>query len=324
MERTGMVSGSERWSALEIRLLVAFVGVVDAGSFTGAARQLGYTQSGISQQIAALERIVERRLLVRQSGGRRPIELTPVGEALLRHSRIILGQLDRAYTEVVGHEEALATTVGVASFASAAVHLLPAIERVLRTESSLRLELHEINSDDDLFVDLESRKAELAFAVLPVPAHFAVEELGADPYVGVVSSESRLARFDEISVDQLAGQTLFGIRHSPHEDAVEARLAAAGVDVRAFRRYEDNRLIQALVRAGHGVAVVPALTVATSDRSVRVLPIRADIPPRVIALVHLRDAPLSAAAREFKQLAIPVCRRVLADAPYEWGHAAAS
>jgi DNA-binding transcriptional LysR family regulator len=319
-----MVSGSERWSALEIRLLVAFVAVVDAGSFTGAAKELGYTQSGISQQIAALERIVERKLLVRQSGGRRPIELTPVGDALLRHSRILLGQLDRAYTEVVGHEEARAATVGVASFASAAVHLLPAIERVLREESALQLELHEVNSDDEMFVGLESRKAELAFAVLPVPAHFAVEELGTDPYVAVVSSESRLARFDEISVEQLAGQTLFGIRHSPHEDAVEARLAAAGLDVRAFRRYEDNRLIQALARAGHGVAIVPALTVAMTDASVRILKIHADLPPRVIALVHLRDALLSPAAREFKQLAVPVCRRVLEAAPDEWEHAAAS
>ena len=118
MDRSPTVSGNERWSALEIRLLVAFVAVVDAGSFTAAAKQLGYTQSGISQQIAALERIVERRLLVRQSGGRRPIELTPVGESLLRHSRILLAQLDRAYDEVIGHEQALAATSVCVSGAS--------------------------------------------------------------------------------------------------------------------------------------------------------------------------------------------------------------
>ena len=323
MDRSPTVSGNERWSALEIRLLVAFVAVVDAGSFTAAAKQLGYTQSGISQQIAALERIVERRLLVRQSGGRRPIELTPVGESLLRHSRILLAQLDRAYDEVIGHEQALAATVSIASFASAAVHLLPAIDRVLHSETSLEVELLETSSDDDLFACLEARKAELAFAVLPVPAQFAVVELGSDPYVAVVSSESRLARYDHVSIEQLAGQRLFGVRHSPHEEAVEARLAAAGLDVRAFKRYEDNRLIQALARAGGGVAIVPSLTVATSDSLVRVLPISAELPPRVISLVHLRDVLLSPAAREFKRLAVPVCRRVLADAPYEWNHAAA-
>src|SRR6059058_2133475 len=149
MERTGTLGGSERWSALEIRLLVAFVGVVDAGSFTGAARRLGYTQSGISQQIAALERIVERKLLVRQAGGRRPIELTPAGEALLRHSRILLGQLDRAYAEMADAEAAVATTVGLASFPSAAVHLVPATERVLREQTPLRLELLETLNDED-------------------------------------------------------------------------------------------------------------------------------------------------------------------------------
>src|SRR6059058_1006218 len=111
MERTGTLGGSERWSALEIRLLVAFVGVVDAGSFTGAARQLGYTQSGISQQIAALERIVDRKLLVRQYGRRLPVKLTPAGASLLEHCRAVLRQVDRAYTEVGRSEEMLQSVV---------------------------------------------------------------------------------------------------------------------------------------------------------------------------------------------------------------------
>jgi DNA-binding transcriptional LysR family regulator len=324
MDRTAMVRGSERWSSLEIRLLIAFVAVVDAGSFTGAARELGYTQSGISQQIAALERIVEHKLLVRQSGGRRPIELTPVGDALLRHSRIILGQLDRAYADVVGNRAALAATVGVASFPSAAVHLVPEIERVLRAESSLQIDLHESVADEDVLADLVSRKAELAFAMLPVPAHFAAEALGSDPYVAVVSASSPFASLNEVSLDQLAGHALLGVRSSTHENAVEARLSAAGLDCRDIRRYDDDRLIQALVRADSGVAIVPSTTIAATDRAVRMLKIHAELPPRVIALVQLRDTLLSPAAREFKQLAVPVCRRILAATPYRWEQAAAS
>jgi DNA-binding transcriptional LysR family regulator len=314
-------SGSERWSALEIRLLVAFVAVVDAGSFTGAARTLGYTQSGVSQQIAALERIVDRKLLVRQSGGRRPIELTPAGEALLRHSRILLGQLDRAYAEMVGAEEEVATTVTLVSFPSAAVHLIPTIERKLRA-SPLRLDLHETLSDEDSLAALESRQVELALISLPAPGGFAVEELGDDPYVAAVSAGSPLAQQRRLDVEHLAGQPLIGLRQSPHEDLVEARLAAAGVDTRQFRRYDNNRLIQAMVRAGEGVAIVPSLTIFGNDDAVRVLRLGTELPPRVIALAHLREALLSPAARQFKQLAMPVWRHILDGTPHAWERAA--
>jgi DNA-binding transcriptional LysR family regulator len=315
-------SGRELWSALEVRLLVAFVAVVDAGSFTAAARRLGYTQSGISQQIAALERIVGRPLLVRQAGGRRSIEPTPAGESLLVHSRIVLGQLDRAYAEVVAHEAEVAATVGVASFPSAAVHLVPAIEQALRAEPSLRLDLYETLGDDDSLAALETRRVELAFVSLPAPGPFAVEELGEDPYVAVVSAESPFAELRELGVEQLAGHSLLGLRHSAHEEVVEARLAAAGLDCRAFRRYDNNRLIQTLVRTGGDVAIVPSLTIMAGDEGIRVLDLRLDVPPRVIALAQLRDALLGPAARRFKQVAVPICRRILAGKQGRWERAA--
>jgi len=312
---------NERWSALEIRLLVAFVAVVDAGSFTAAAKELGYTQSGISQQIAALERIVERKLLVRQAGGRRPIELTPAGEALLRHSRILLGQLDRAYAEMLGAEEEVAATVSVASFPAAAVHLVPATERALREQTSLRFDLFETLTDEESLTALESRQVELALVSLPAPGRFTVEELGDDPYVAAVSAGSPLANQRVVTIEQLSGQPLIGLRLSPHEEVVEARLAAAGLDVQRFRRYDNNRLIQTLVRSGDGVAIVPSLTIIDTDEDVRILRLAVDLPPRVLALAQLRDALLSPATRQFKQVAMPIWRHILAGTPHAWERA---
>jgi DNA-binding transcriptional LysR family regulator len=322
MDQQAPGSGSERWSALEIRLLVAFVAVVDAGSFTGAARTLGYTQSGVSQQIAALERIVDRKLLVRQSGGRRPIELTPAGEALLRHSRILLGQLDRAYADMVAAEQAVAMTVSLASFPSAAVHLVPAIERALRQQTQLHLDLFETLSDDDSLAALESRQVELALVSLPAPGHFSVEEIGEDPYVAALSAGSPLAQHRTLRVEQLAGQQLIGLRLSPHEELVEARLAAAGVDPQAFRRYDNNRLIQSLVRSGDGVAIVPSLTIFGNDEAIRIVRLDVELPPRVIALAQLRDALPTPATRQFRQLAMPIWQHILAGAPHAWERAA--
>jgi DNA-binding transcriptional LysR family regulator len=322
------IGGSDRWAALEIRLMTAFVAVVELRSFTAAARRLGYTQSGISQQIAALERIVGRTLLERQYGRRVPVELTPAGAVLLEHCRAVLRQIDRAYAEIV-QGEATESAVRVAAFSSAAVHLLPPLRRALQ-EDELRLELVEGQTDDQMFGHLDTGAAELAFAVLPVPERFLAERIGIDPYLAMVSSASPVARQNPLRLSSLKGQTLLGITHCDHEHAVAAQLAGYGVDISSFERYDDNRLIQSLAAAGSGVAIVPALTIDRADESVTILEVAAELPPRTIVLVYPRDAPLSPAAVRFKEIGLPLCQEILARVaqpaaiPAEDGHAAGS
>ena len=63
---------------IEIRHLTALAAVAAERSFGRAAERLGFTQSAVSQQIAALERVVGEPVFDRP-GGPRPVELTPVG-----------------------------------------------------------------------------------------------------------------------------------------------------------------------------------------------------------------------------------------------------
>ena len=51
-----METGANSWSRLELRYLAALEALAEEGSFGRAADRLGYTQSAVSQQIAALER----------------------------------------------------------------------------------------------------------------------------------------------------------------------------------------------------------------------------------------------------------------------------
>src|SRR5215210_2907750 len=75
----------DRWLGIELRHFLALEAVAREGSFVKAAGALGYTQSAVSQQIAALERIVGQRLVERPGGPRR-VSLTEAGELLLRHA----------------------------------------------------------------------------------------------------------------------------------------------------------------------------------------------------------------------------------------------
>src|SRR4051812_18694106 len=80
---------------MDPRFLRTFVTVVRLASFSAAARELGYTQSAVSQHIAALEGDLGTVLLVR-----RPVEPTAAGERLLEHARPILLRLDAARAEI--------------------------------------------------------------------------------------------------------------------------------------------------------------------------------------------------------------------------------
>src|SRR4051794_261154 len=113
-------------SALGLRVLRA---VAERGSFTAAAVELGYTQSGVSRQMAALEKEVGTTLVERHAGGAR---LTANGLTLLRHARVILDEIAAAQRELDGSGPDL-REVRVGIFISAGAVLLPRVLTLLRT-----------------------------------------------------------------------------------------------------------------------------------------------------------------------------------------------
>jgi len=101
--------------------------VADRGSFTAAARDLGYTQSAVSRQVATLEREVGAMLFERAGG----VRLTTEGLVLLRHARVILDEIATAKRELEG-EDASVQEVRLGAYVSAGAVLLPRTLRVLR------------------------------------------------------------------------------------------------------------------------------------------------------------------------------------------------
>ena len=95
--------------------------VAQSGSFTAAARVLGYTQSAVSRQVAALEAIAGRPLFERRRDG---VVLTPAGARLLARAVRVLDELDAAIRDAA-MPDAEAGPVRLGTFATAAAGLLP-------------------------------------------------------------------------------------------------------------------------------------------------------------------------------------------------------
>src|SRR5438093_13223280 len=95
---------AERWPGIELRHLAAFRAVARERSFHAAGARLGYTQSAISQQVAALERAVGARLVVRP-GGPKAVTLTEAGKLLLKHAEAISSRMAAAQADLAAFPE---------------------------------------------------------------------------------------------------------------------------------------------------------------------------------------------------------------------------
>jgi DNA-binding transcriptional LysR family regulator len=137
------------------------------------------------------------------------------------------------------------------------------------------------------------------------PGPFEATELMPDPYVLVVSAGSPLAT-RPVTLKDLAGVPLVGHTECRGLARVEAQLRSRGLEPEFAFRSDVNATIQALVGAGVGAAVLPALAVDPSDELTRMRELPG-VPPRVLAVARHRDRYQSQAARAFVEQAQAVC-----------------
>src|SRR4029453_8642676 len=130
---------------LDVRRLRVLREVAQQGSFSAAADALSYTQSAISQQIAALERETGTTLLQRRAGG---VRLTDAGRALVARADVILAQLDDAERELAAIAGLRGGRVRLASFPRAGSTLVTeAVSLYQRLPPGVELSLSEGEPD---------------------------------------------------------------------------------------------------------------------------------------------------------------------------------
>src|SRR4051794_40167759 len=145
---TGHMAG-EWWSGVELRHLVALDAVAREGSFRRAATRLGYVQSAISHQIAALESLAGKRLIER-SRGTRPLALTEAGEILLAHADAVIARVRAAQADLAALDGDGVAALRVGATPDLLARLVPSLLRVYGAPVSL----HEMSSTPTLLASL--------------------------------------------------------------------------------------------------------------------------------------------------------------------------
>lgn len=290
---------------LDLRQLTTLAAVVDEGSFGRAASRLGYTQSTVSQHVAALERAVGGRLFDRPGGPRRA-RLTPLGEVVRSHGVDLLARADALHA-AVDRFRAGEGRLTIGTFQSVSSTLLPVLVRRLRTEfpgCDIRLREDELTFPDPAEVDL------LFSDLRTDDPDVDQRKLLDDPYFLV----SPRGQFPDGPVDPAALDGLAMVAWPPDcaQPTLDRALAAVGVRPEIVFRAAANDAVLSMVGAGLGAAILPWLALhgagAATDEALSIHALRPPMPDREIHLLrraHRTPSPLSARAA---QLAVEIAR----------------
>jgi DNA-binding transcriptional LysR family regulator len=258
---------------LESRRLRVLLEVARTGSLAGAAAQLGYTPSAVSQQIRALERELGTVVLDRRGRG---TALTEPGSALVAHAQRIVDALGAAQAEVEAIAGLRAGVLRFGWFSTAGAILVPrAIARFRREHPQIELVLDEADPDECVH---RLREGELDLAVVyefrddePLPADLRLTALLEDRLRLALPPGHRLADRPRIALTELADETwIQGVRRGSTLATLPAACRQAGFEPRIAFQTDDPMAWQGLVAAGVGVAVIPQLMLPTARRDIAV------------------------------------------------------
>lgn len=287
---------------MQLQQLRYFTAVAETLHFTRAAELVHVSQPSLSQQIRALEQELGADLFRRARGN---IALTDAGEALLPLARRILADTETARHEVQEVAQLRRGRVRLGATPSLCTGLLP---QVLRTFHDLHPGIEiliEESGSHDLVRELARGGLDLALVVLPLPssspALSTVELLRED--LVVISSHAAPAPPAPLRIADLAAEPLVMFRHGYDlRELTVAACRAEGFEPSFTVEGGEMDAVLGFVRAGLGIAVVPAMVAEGAGRDLRVSPLAGPGLHRTIGLAHRSDVAPPRAARELQRV----------------------
>ncbi len=275
---------------VELHHLRSFIVLAEERHFGRAAKLLHVTQPTLSRQIRRLEQAVGARLLDRAS---RPLRLTATGTAFLSDARFILDQTERAVERGrrtagggLGH-----LSIGALPWTYNAI--LPSIVHAFRARIPGAILELSMRAPYDQVEALEKEWLDVGFVrPVVVPQTLRIEQLLEEALVAVVPERHRLARRQQVSLEELVGEPFISIARAavPGFDFMQATLMAQRrLTPNLVAEAPDPQAQLALVGVGLGVGLHIAPPVNRCERSVAFVALDGEVPTTPLALVSRRD-----------------------------------
>ena len=264
---------------LELRHLRCLVAIVDAGTFTDAAIELGISQAAVSRNLQALEQVLGVRLLHRTSRNLTP---TTAGVHALAHARQVLAAADNLVAEATtGHTR---LRIGHA-WSAMGRHTREFQRRWAARYPGVELDLIRTNSPTG---GLAEGLCDIAvLRTSPDTSRFASAVIGQEQRYCALPADDPWARRRSIRLAEIPQRTLIIDRRT---GTTTAELWPDGARPR-LRETRDIDDWLAIIAAGDGVGITPEGTTAQYGREGVVFRPLRDAPPITVQMIWRRHDP---------------------------------
>ena len=279
---------------MDIQKYELLIKIVELGSLSAAAEDMGYTQSGVSRILAALEEEWGLKLMTRSKAGIHPSEHL---ERLLPYIRALLHDQERIMQTVSAIHGLHEGKLRIGAFTSVSVHWLPPIIKAYESDYP-NIEITLLSGDyHDIDSWLANGAIDIGFVTLPSSANCRFIPLREDKLLAVLPMDHKYANLPKLPVTRIADEPFISLLESSDHDTRKA-LDAYGIKPNIKYTSKDDYAILAMVEHGLGMTIMPELLLTGRQDRVKVL----DLVPsahRTIALAMPVNG-LTPAARNFR------------------------
>lgn len=283
---------------MRLRHIEVFHAVYTSGSMTNAANSLNVSQPSVSKVLAHAEQQLGFRLFERTRGKLVP---TPEAHALFKHVSAVYQDVDHLRQVAKNLRTAEAGRVRVASTPALGIELLPdAVAGFRKRHPGIVFEIETLHLDEMNSALLESR-VDVGLGFDPVSlAGIKRRPLTKGRFVAIAPPDAFLDDVETVHLSDLAACPFIGLNNrGPLGRLLSTYLAGNDVDLDVVAWSETYHVARALVASGTGVAIVDEITArSTAGGAIRTFTLEPKLGFTVAAL-HLENAPLSIAAKQF-------------------------
>ena len=299
---------------MELHQLRYLVAIAKTGNFSRAAEECHVAQPSLSQQIRKLEDELGERLFDRM---KREARLTPAGEALLPRAVRILDEVETARREAHESGQLVRGTLRIGALPTIAPYFLPdAIRMFSERYPGVEMVVEE-DTTARLLRMIAACEIDLAIASLPLgDDRLETRTLFSEELLLALPPDHRLAGKSRVALADVEAEKFILLKEGHClGDQVVSFCQRRDVQPAVSLRSAQMETIQALVRSGLGVSLIPRMAVRENDVAAPVYR-RLDRPrpERAIVLAWLKSRPLSRAGSAWVELLAGESRRRRANA----------
>jgi DNA-binding transcriptional LysR family regulator len=285
---------------MQIESLKVFCDLAETESFTKAAQINGVTQSAVSQQISALERIFKSLLIERS---KKRFRLTREGQALYEYSKQIIQTFESLHSRLQELKDIISGTIRVATIYSIGLHDLPPyIKRFMKSYPTVNVHV-EYRRANQVYEDVLSNVVDIGLVAYPVKdSKLEIIALRKEPLVLICHPQHAFAKQKAVKLKSLTGQNIIGFEPDiPTRKALDKILKEYGVEVKHVMEFDNVETVKRAVEIDAGVSIVPQGTVIqeVSKQTLVAVPIEDGDFFRPLAALYKKNKVLSPAMKQF-------------------------